>query len=151
MRISDYLQKECCIVDLKSTTKQGVIAEIVDQLCSQDKVLDRQLLIRDILKREELGSTGIGHKVAIPHSPTEGVEGFAIGFGKSRSGIDFNSIDGDKVNLVFLMGTNPKELNLYLRLLAKLSKLLNEENFRTELMLAASGDEVVDIFKRYEM
>ena len=151
MKISDYLQKECCIVDLNSTAKQEAIVEIIAQLSARGRVLDKERLIQDVLKREQLGTTGIGHKVAIPHAPSEGVEGFVIGFGRSTQGIDFNSIDGDKVNLIFLMGTNPKELNLYLKLLAKLSKLLNEENFRRELTAAVTADEVVDIFKRYEM
>ncbi|MDD5155179.1 MAG: PTS sugar transporter subunit IIA [Candidatus Omnitrophica bacterium] len=151
MKISDYLQKENCITDLKASTKQEAIIEIADKLYSCGKVIDKERFIHDVLRREELGSTGIGHKVAIPHSPTEGVGGFVIGFGRSIGGIDFDSIDADKVNLIFLMGTNPGELGLYLRLLAKLSKLLNDENFRRELIAAENADEAVSIFKRYEM
>jgi fructose-specific phosphotransferase system IIA component len=151
MKISDYLQKENCVLDLKASTKQEAIIEIIDKLSSQGKVIDKGRLINDIMKREQLGSTGIGHKVAIPHSPTEAIEGFLIGFGRSRSGVDFDSIDGDKVSLIFLMGTNPKELNIYLRFLAALSRLLNNENFRKELIMAADADEVIDIFKRCEM
>ncbi len=150
MKISDYLQKECCVINLESSTKEDAIVEIVNHLSALGKLLDKGRVINDILKREELGSTGIGHRVAIPHSPSDGVEGFVIGFGRSVAGIDFNSIDGDKVNLIFLMATNPKELNLYLKLLAKLSKLLNDDNFRRELTLAVSAEEVVEIFKRCE-
>lgn len=150
MKVSVYLQKESCIVDLKALTKEEAIIEIVNHLARAGKVLDKHRLINDIMAREKLGSTGIGHKVAIPHSPTEGVDGFVIGFGRSAEGINFGSIDGDKVNLIFLMGTNPAELNLYLKLLAKLSKLLNEESFRNELMAAKSADEVMDIFRRHE-
>jgi PTS system fructose-specific IIC component len=78
------------------------------------------------------------------------VNGFAISFGRSKEGIDFKALDGDRVNLIFLMGANPSELNLYLRLLAELSRLLMENSFRRELLSANTGEEVVDIIKKYE-
>jgi fructose-specific phosphotransferase system IIA component len=137
-------------VDLKASTKEEAIIEIVNQLARAGKVVDKHRFINDILAREKLGSTGIGHKVAIPHSPTEGVEGFVMGFGRSVEGIDFGSSDGDKVNLVFLMGTNPAELNLYLKFLAKLSRFLNEESFRNELIAAKTADEIIQIFTKHE-
>jgi fructose-specific phosphotransferase system IIA component len=150
MKISVCLEKESCIVDLKASTKEEAIIEIVNQLARAGKVVDKHRFINDILAREKLGSTGIGHKVAIPHSPTEGVEGFVMGFGRSVEGIDFGSSDGDKVNLVFLMGTNPAELNLYLKFLAKLSRFLNEESFRNELIAAKTADEIIQIFTKHE-
>jgi PTS system fructose-specific IIC component len=78
------------------------------------------------------------------------VDGFAVGFGCSRAGIDFDALDGEKVNLIFVMGANPKELNLYLRLLAELSKLLMENSFRRELFLAKDSLEVIEIIKKFE-
>jgi PTS system nitrogen regulatory IIA component len=137
-------------MNLKASTKKDAIVEIVNHLNASGRVLDKQLLIHDILAREELGSTGIGGKVAIPHSPTQGVEGFVMGFARSVSGIDFGSLDGDKVNLIFLMGTNPKELNLYLKTLAKLSKLLYDDSFRTELIAAQSIEDVLEAIRRAE-
>lgn len=150
MKISDYLKKEFCIMDLKATTKEAAIREIASCLTVNGKVKDKEKFIHDILERESLGSTGIGHSVAIPHSRTEVVEGFAIGFGRTKEGIDFKALDGDKVNLIFLMGANPQELNLYLRLLAELSRLLMENSFRRELMLAGSAEEITQIIKKYE-
>ncbi|MCK9614409.1 MAG: PTS sugar transporter subunit IIA [Candidatus Omnitrophica bacterium] len=150
MKISDYLKKEFCIMDLKATTKEQAIREVASCLTVNGKIKDKEKFINDILERESLGSTGIGHKVAIPHSRTEVVNGFAIGFGRSKEGIDFKALDGDKVNLIFLMGANPSELNLYLRLLAELSRLLMENSFRRELLSVNTGEEVVDIIKKYE-
>jgi len=150
MKISDYLKKELCILELRSTEKESVILEMTDFVSRSGFVSDKESLTRDILEREKLGSTGIGNGVAIPHSPTESVEGFMIVFGRSHAGIDFNSLDGEKVNLVFLMATNPVELNLYLKLLAKLSKLLIEDSFRRELLSAVSAEEVIEIFRRFE-
>ncbi len=150
MKISDYLKAECCIMDVKATSKEESIREIVSVLGKTAKVANTGKFVADLLERERLGSTGIGNNVAIPHSPTESIEGFVIAFGRSRAGIDFHSLDGENVNLIFLMGTNPQELNLYLKLLAKLSKLLIESSFRRELLSAAHADQVIEIFRRYE-
>lgn len=150
MKISEYLKKEFCIMDLKSVTRDDAIREIAALLARSGKIRDEARFIADILEREKLGSTGIGNKVAIPHSPTESVDEFVIVFARSRQGIDFHSIDGDAVNLIFLMGTNPQELNLYLKLLAKLSKLLIEGSFRRELLSVATAEEAVATFTRFE-
>ena len=96
--------------------KEGAIKEIAESLNSARKLVDKDKFIADVLEREELGSTGIGSNVGIPHARTGAVKGFVIGFGKSKEGIEFKSLDGEKVNLVFLMGADPGELNLYLRI-----------------------------------
>lgn len=151
MKISDYLSEEFCIMDLKTVEKEAAIREVAAVLVASSRVSDGEQFIQCILEREELGSTGIGHGVAIPHSRTEAVEGFVISFGRSQNGIEFNALDGEKVNLVFLMGANPQELNLYLRLLAELSKLLMEESFRRDLLEATTPKEVIEIFKKFEV
>lgn len=150
MKISHYLKKEFCIMELKSETKEDAIREIVSVLDGSGVIKNKEKFIADILEREELGSTGIGHKVAIPHARTDVIEGFVIGMGKSKKGIDFNAIDGEKVHIIFLMGASNKELNLYLRLLAELSKLLMNPSFREQLMMTKNSDEVLAIFKKFE-
>lgn len=151
MKISDHLQKSHCIMDLQADKKEDVISELAQVLTASGKIVDKDKFIADILERESLGSTGIGNNVAIPHSRTDAVNGFVIGFGRSINGVDFNALDGEKVNLIFLMGANPNELNLYLRLLAELSKLLMEGIFRRELLNAKSHEEVIEIFKKFEI
>jgi len=150
MKISDYLKEEFCIMELKSKTKEDAIREIVEVLNKSGKIKDIDKFMRDILDRESLGSTGIGHNVALPHARTEAVGEFLIGFGKSIKGIDFKSLDGEPVNLIFLMGTNPNDLNLYLRMLAELSKCLMENSFRKSLFAANSPKEIINIFKTFE-
>lgn len=150
MKVSEYLQEEFCIIDLKSKDKEGAIKEIIDTLDKSSKVSNKKKLIKDVLEREKLGSTGIGKGIAIPHARTEAVHGFIVAFGKSDSGIEFNSLDGSKVNLIFLMGADPNELNLYLRLLAELSKLLMNNYFRQSLILAKSPAEIIETIKKFE-
>ena len=150
MRIGEYLKKENCIMDLRAFSREAAIEEITESLVRTGKVKNQEAFIQDVLEREKLGSTGIGLKVAIPHAPTEAVDTFVIGFGRSELGIDFQAIDDEKVHLVFVMGTNPQELSLYLKLLSELSRLLRKTDFREALLKAASPDEIVDIFKRFE-
>ena len=150
MKISDYLKPEFCIMELKASAKDEVIREIASVLAKSPMVKDTEKFIADILERERLGSTGIGNNVAIPHSPTESVDGFVIAFARCADGIDFQSLDGEKVSLIFMMGTSPQELNLYLKLLAKLSKLLIESSFRRELLSAATPQQIIDTFRRFE-
>ena len=150
MVVSDYLKEKFCLLDLKATDKESAIKEIAGVLATTGKIVKPKVFINDVLEREELGSTGIGNNVAIPHARTKAVKGFIIGFGKSVSGIDFNALDGEKVNLIFLMGADPEELNLYLRILAELSKLLMNNSFREALVSTGSEKEVIEIIKKFE-
>ncbi len=151
MKISNYLKEELCIMELKSKNKEEIIKEISYEIKEKEgDINDIEKFVRDILERENLGSTGIGHGVAIPHARTEAISNFVIGFGRSLEGVDFNAIDGQKVSLIFLMGANPRQLNLYLRLLAELSKLLMNPSFRKELMEVKTSLEVIETIKRFE-
>lgn len=135
---------------LKASKKEAAIREIALSLVPSGKVKETDKFIGDILEREKLGSTGIGNGVAIPHSRTEAVEGIVMAFGRSPAGVEFKALDGAPVSLIFLMGTNPKELNVYLRFLAELSRLLMGASFRQELMAAAGQEEVINIFRKFE-
>jgi len=150
MVVSDYLKEKFCLVDLQATDKDSSIKEIAEVLGAAGKIVDQKAFIEDVLEREELGSTGIGNNVGIPHARTKAVKGFVIGFGRSNSGIEFKALDGEKVKLVFLMGADPSELNLYLRILAELSKLLMNIAFREALLSAGSAAEVIAAVKKFE-
>ncbi|MBD3263674.1 MAG: hypothetical protein GF375_01050 [Candidatus Omnitrophica bacterium] len=150
MAVSEYFDKNLCIMKLDGKDKEGVVKEIAAKMIQGGKIKNEEKFVKDVLKRESLGSTGIGNNVAIPHARTDAVDSFTIGFGKSGEGIEFNALDGEKVNLVFLMGANPSELNLYLRILADLSKLLMNNYFRQELLAAESSEDVLEVIKKFE-
>jgi fructose-specific phosphotransferase system IIA component len=150
MKFTDFLTKECCVMDMKASAKEGAIRELADVLKTQGKVTDEEDFIKHILEREKLGSTGIGNRVAIPHCPTKSVKSVVMAFGRVKNGIDFQSFDGHEVNHIFLMGTNPEDLNIYLKLLASLAKLLNDRIFRQEFGAASTADELIAIFKKHE-
>jgi PTS system fructose-specific IIC component len=150
MKFTDFLTKECCVMDMKASTKEAAIRELAGVLKTQGKVIDEEDFVKHVMEREKLGSTGIGNSVAIPHCPTKSVNGVVMAFGRSKQGVDFQSFDGREVNHIFLMGTNPEDLNIYLKLLASLAKLLNDRVFRAEFAAASTADELTAIFKKHE-
>jgi len=150
MKFTDFLTKESCIMDLAATTKEGAIRELAHALKQQGKVIDEADFIKHVMEREMLGSTGIGNRVAIPHCPTQSVSGVVMAFGRSKQGLDFQSSDGHEVNHIFLMGTNPEYLNVYLKLLACLSKMLNDRVFRQDFSNAETVDALMAVFQKHE-
>jgi len=150
MKVSEYLREDCCVMGLQADDKDGAIREIAQKVAAAGKVTDVEKFIGDILERESLGSTGIGNNIGIPHARTDAVDGFVIGFGQSRTGVDFKSLDDQRVNLIFLMGADPKELNFYLRALAELSKLLMNKTFRQALMEAQTPAQAIAVIKQFE-
>ncbi len=150
MRPSDFLHPEFCIMDLKAGNKEAAIKELASVLQPSGNIKDKNDFIKHVLEREQLGSTGIGNRVALPHATTKSVEGMVVAFGRSARGLDYQSLDGDNVNLFFLLGTNPQDIGIYLKFLATLAKLLNDPRFRQELMSAPSAESFIEVFKKYE-
>ncbi|MCF7916477.1 MAG: PTS sugar transporter subunit IIA [Candidatus Omnitrophica bacterium] len=150
MAVSSILRKEYCILDLEAKNKKEAISEIGEKLNKTKKIKNYKRFIKDVTEREKLGSTGIGNKIAIPHARTDSVKDIVIGFGRTKKGIDFNALDGEKVNLIFLMGASTKQLNLYLRILAEISKLLMNEGFRQSLLEAANAEKIINTIKHFE-
>ena len=151
MRISDYLKEEIICLNLKATEKEEAIRELGSFIRKAKEINNYEMFLKDVLEREKLATTGIGDGVAIPHARTDAVTGFVVAFGKSELGLEFDSIDGKKARLLFLMGT-PKTAGLdeYLVLLAHLTRLLKEESFRESLLKAQSPAEIIEIFKNFE-
>ncbi|MCX5708588.1 MAG: PTS sugar transporter subunit IIA [Candidatus Omnitrophica bacterium] len=150
MKLTDFLRPEFCVVDLKANNKEAAIRELASVLLPSGKVNNKEDFIKHIMERERLGSTGIGNRVAIPHAPTQSVNDLVVAFGRSVNGIDFQSLDGDEVNLIFLLGTNPDNLGIYLKFLAGLSRLLNNRQFREEFMAANSPAAIIEVLKKHE-
>jgi len=150
INISELLSKEAILLNVKSKDKISVIRELVSLLVKQNMVLDEGELLRDILKRENLESTGIGLGIAIPHARTKAVNSLSLAFGRSKEGVDFSSIDGKPSYLIFLIAAPEEEKTKYIMALAKLSKILRKETVRKKLLEASSQEEVLEIIKNAE-
>ncbi len=152
MKIVDLITKENMIFDIEAKSKEEAIIELAGLLEHSEEVTDSKQFLRDVFQREALSTTGIGNNIAIPHARTDAVNDFIIAFGRSRSGIEFDSVDNKPVNLVFLMGTpKGKGVNSYLKILAKLTRLLSKEELRDLISRAKNSEDVIKAFKEFEL
>ncbi len=149
MKILDVLHKETIISDLKAIDKQGVLEELVMSVASIAGV-NQDYLVRVLMERERLGSTGIGEGVGIPHGKLKNLDSLILGFGLSRKGVNFESMDGQPTHIFFLLVTPENSTGLHLKLLARISRILKSELFRQKLMAAANSDEIYSIIQEEE-
>jgi len=144
VKITDYITEDLIDLDLKSKNRESILVEL-------SKLLERSknILVKDndiykaLVDREKLGSTGIGKGVAIPHAKTESAKELTVAFGISRKGIDFNSMDDEEVHIFFVFASPNKDSQIYLKVLARISRLIREENFRQNLMDCKTAKEVI--------
>ncbi|MBN1930139.1 MAG: PTS sugar transporter subunit IIA [Desulfobacterales bacterium] len=146
MKILDVLKKESILVDLKSNDKMGIIEELATPLARIADVNHKEL-VRVLMDREQLGSTGIGDGIGIPHGKLKNIESLALGFGLSRKGVDFESMDGRPVYIFFLLITPENSTGLHLKLLARISRILKNDGFRKKLLNATNSDEIFNIIQ----
>jgi PTS system nitrogen regulatory IIA component len=146
MRILDVLSKETINVDLKARDKKGVLNELTAPI-AQLVGAQQDELVRVLLDRERLGSTGIGGGIGIPHGKFKHLESLVLGFGLSRQGIDFESMDGRPTHIFFLLLTPENSAGLHLKLLARISRMLKSDVLKERLMQAEHQDDVLSIVK----
>ncbi|MBE9547017.1 MAG: PTS sugar transporter subunit IIA [Proteobacteria bacterium] len=140
MNITDMLKKEFVIEDLKSKARREVLAELSGMFSRGNIEVDYDAMVEVLLEREKLGSTGIGDGIAIPHGKLAGLENLIVSFGRSKDGINFDSMDGKPVHIFFLLMAPENSAGQHLKALAKISRMLKDGSFRTELMEAESTE-----------
>ncbi len=147
MKLSDFVVRDAIVVDLKATTKEATIREIVTNLHAAGQLNEADLdsVIRAILGREELGSTGIGQGVAVPHTRHPTVSRLVGTVALSRAGVDFAALDGDPVNIFFLLISPPNLPGDHLRALENISRHLKDERFISFLRQAKTREQVIDV------
>ncbi len=145
MKISELIDEHLIITELAGKSKQQILEELSDHLALHKQGIDSDKLLRVLIEREKLGSTGIGNGIAIPHGKLEGLDNIALVFGKSSGGIDFESIDGKPVHLVFLLVAPSNSAGVHLKALARISRLLKDKNFREKLLHASDARNLYQI------
>ena len=147
MKIMDFLNKKAISVKIKSTNKEGVIRELVDLLAGATGIKNKEDLIKAVLAREALGSTGIGQGVGIPHAKSQVVKELVAAFGLSRSGVNFDSLDGEPVHIFFLLIAPEESAGPHLKALARISRMLKDKYFRDLLKKAKDENEILRIIQ----
>lgn len=152
MRMSDFVVRDAIIPELTAATKEGVIREMAEGLraAGQFKGSDPEDIIRAILKRELLGSTGIGRGVAIPHTKHAGVERLVGSVALSRGGVGFDSLDGEPVHVFVLLISPQDRPGDHLRALENVSRCLRDDAFVKALRAATSREEISALLDRLD-
>lgn len=150
MEIKDLLKKEVMIFDLAATTKEVAIDEMVQKLVDKGFVSDFNLFKTDILAREALTSTGLGDGIAMPHAKNRAVKSPVVLFAKSATGVQYEALDGNPVNLFFMIAAPEGANDTHLAALAELAKFLMQDGFKEKLLLASNPSEVLELFSHRE-
>ncbi len=149
-RISELLPRSAVVLNLQSKEKFAVIDELVRPLVAAGVITEESEFVSAIARRENMESTGIGLGVAIPHARTKAVSSIVLAFGRSDSGVDFNSLDGKPSHLIFLIAAPEEQKTEYIMTLARLSKLLRKDEVRIGLNKAGSPEDVVRVITQHE-
>jgi PTS system nitrogen regulatory IIA component len=147
MKITDILVREASILDLKATTKDELLAELATSLAAAVPALDAAELLGVLREREALQSTGIGEGVAIPHGKIKGLDRLVAAFARSTGGVDFDSIDGQPTQLLFLLVVPEQSGGQHLKALARISRFFRDASFREKLLAA---EELELVFRAIE-
>ena len=150
MNIVELLDPNSVEAAIKSVSKDDVLAEMTDVLLRSVKGLDRDKVLAVLQEREQLGSTGIGEGVAIPHGKLKNIDQLVLAFGRSKQGVDFDSMDGKAAHLFFLLLAPEDSISVHLKTLARISKLLKDQSVREQLMNAITADEIYQIIRSKE-
>lgn len=142
MELSKILTAERIAVPLQSSDKTGVITELVDLLAATGALLNRDAALDSVLKREGERTTGIGYGLAIPHGKSDGCDHLVIAAGKPAEPVDFQSLDGRPVTFVVLLVSPPDQTGPHIQALAKISRLMNLEDFRNAVDAAKTPEEL---------
>jgi PTS system nitrogen regulatory IIA component len=141
MKLLEFLPKEAVLADLQAQDKKGVLHELAAPVAAFAGVESHDL-VQVLLERERLGTTGIGNGIGIPHGKMKNLNSLVIGFGLSRDGIDFESMDERPAHIFFLLAAPENSTELHLKMLARISKILKHDGFRDKLMQAQDSDAI---------
>ena len=150
MKISELLEEKFIITDFKSDTKEAIINELIDLCEGDERIVNIEEVRKCVLDREKVMSTGVGKGFAIPHGKTNYITEIIAAFGKSSRPIDYEALDGEPVHLVFLLVGREKLIANHIKLLSRISRLMNSDGFRKKLMNAKTTAEILNVFKEEE-
>ena len=150
MRLRDILSEELIKIPLENTEKEKIIEELVDVLHQAKKVDNEKKVLKAVLEREKVMSTGVGDGVAIPHGKAEGVKGIVGALGITPKAVDFQSLDSKPVQLIFLLVGQRDLTGPHLKALSRISRLMHRPQFRSELLSAKTPQEAMKAIAREE-
>jgi PTS system fructose-specific IIA component/PTS system nitrogen regulatory IIA component len=149
MKLRDFIVEKAVCPDLQSTDKKSVIRELVAAMAEAGALGEEDIdgLVKAVMKREEVGSTGIGKGVAVPHSKHGCVSKLTGTVGRSAGGVEFSALDGKPVHIVFLLVSPPDSTGPHIKALEYIFSLLNDDDFCRFMMAAEKKKDVIDLLR----
>lgn len=152
MKLTDFIVNDAIITELKATEKEAVIREMMYSLKDMQKIIAKDVdsIIKSLMKREELGSTGIGKGVAVPHTKHDCIKKIVGTIARSTHGVDFNALDGEPVHLFFLLLSPNDSAGTHLAALEKISTVIRDNDFRRFMREARGKEGMIEILKEVD-
>lgn len=142
MKLADILNESCVVADIKGNTKKEILFELVEPLKKAGLIDNVDTVVKIIMERESLGSTGIGDGVAIPHGKMKSIGDIICAVGRSKKGVDFDAVDRQPVHIFFLVLAPEDSASLHLKVLSRISKILRDPSFRKTILKLADAHEI---------
>jgi fructose-specific phosphotransferase system IIA component len=150
MKIIDYLCPDCISVRINIKTKQELLKYMVELGSKSGKILNKELVLNDVLEREHILSTGVGKGIALPHAKTNAVDSFLISWATLENPLEYNSLDSNPVNIIILILGPEGNVGMNLKILSKISRLLNNEEFRYLILSAQNSGEIISVISKFD-
>ncbi len=150
MKVLDLLGKKYVVPQLQGQTKEEVINELINLFKDDARVIELEKVREAVLEREKIMSTGVGKGFAIPHGKTNAVNDILAAFGKTNHPIEYDSLDGHPVYLIFLLVGKDNLVSKHIKLLSRISRMMNKDEFREKLIKSKTDDEILEIFRKEE-
>lgn len=150
IKLSSLLKENLIELELEGKDKAGIIDELVGIINKSGKAKNKKALVLALIEREKLGSTAIGNGVAVPHAKIDDIKQTVLAFGRSIDGVDFNSLDGEKTHLFFMLISPKEDIGAHLKVLAKISHLIKDRFMVGLFKKAKSKKEILSIISNLE-
>ena len=150
MKVSQLLKENFILKEFKTEKKEDIISELIDLFKDDSRVNNINDVRTCVLEREKIMSTGVGKGFAIPHGKTNSINEIIAAFGKSERPIDYDALDGEPVHLVFLLVGKDALVGKHIKLLSRISRMMNSDEFREKLVKAIDEKEILEIFQEEE-
>ncbi len=145
-----FMSEKLVLLEIEAKEKSAVIKELVNKIDSAGKLINRDNFLNAIIKREEIETTAIGKGIAIPHGRCEDVRDMSILFARSKEGIDFKSLDGKPVHILFMIAAPLDANKQYLQTIARIARFLRHEEIKDKIMNTDSALGILDIIKEFD-
>jgi fructose-specific phosphotransferase system IIA component len=149
MKLTQLVTKDLIKLNLEGLTKEEIMEEMIEMLDRAGVLEDKEKYKQSLYRREEEGSTGIGFGIAIPHGKSDAVKKTSVAFGLKRSGVDWDSLDGETAKLIFMIAVPTQNAgDEHLKILQLLSRKLMDDDFRESLLRATNVEEIMELFEQ---